>query len=233
MVRPHNAFLRDLNPDVFARLEGNLTLVSLQHGGRVQWNEIVTQWVYFPISCLLSNIATDRRSESVETSMGGNEGAAGLVEACSSGVSSVDCIVQVDGHAWRSPAAWCKQLTLTEPTFGAAAWRTAELQLIESRQSALCQAKHRVDERFARWIMESFDRSGGRNPLPLTQEFLGLMLGVQRTTITALASKLQSDGLIRHARGSIHILNAKGLEALSCDCRRLAKAQRARLGLTI
>ena len=60
---------------------------------------------------------------------------------------------------------------------------------------------HKVEERFARWMMESYDRSAGRNPLPLTQEFLAAMLGVQRTTVSQFAGELQRKGLIRYHRG--------------------------------
>ena len=145
----------------------------------------------------------------------------------------MDCKVQVNGRAWRSPAGFCRKLALSDQSFAARTLKLAELQLIESRQSALCQAKHRFDERFARWVLESLDRSGGRNPLPLTQEFLADMLGVQRTTVSGIAGILQRKGLISYRRGQLEIVQLRGLEALACDCRALAKVQRERLGFEV
>ena len=233
MSRPENAFLLSLSDSIYARLGEQFHSVDLPHGVEIQRNELNTGWVYFPTSAVLSMIASDRSAQTAETSMVGREGAAGLIEACGSGMSTIDSVAQVDGHAWRTPAAWCRKLALEEPDFAAAAWKIAELQLAESRQSALCQAMHKVEERFARWMLESFDRSGGRNPLPLTQEFLAAMLGVQRTTVSQFASELQRKDLIRYRRGQVEILDTAGLERLACDCRVLAQQQRARLGFSI
>ena len=140
--------------------------------------------------------------------------------------------MQVDGRAWRATAAHCRQMAGSDLHFSATAWRLAELQVAESRQSGLCQAMHTVEQRCARWLMESFDRSGGRNPLPMTQEFLAAMLGVQRTTVSAFASQLQREELIRYRRGQIEIVNTSGLESRACECRRVIRAERGRLHLS-
>ena len=214
------------------RLAENLDRVDLKLGQQLQRQGVRTEWVYFPESCLLSMILLSTGGQSVETSTVGVEGAAGLLEACGSGVSSVDCVVQVDGEAWRCPAAHCRRLAMTDPEFNAAAWRAVELQMAESRQSGLCQAMHSVEARFSRWLCESFERSGGRNPLPLTQEFLAAMLGVQRTTVSAFASQLQREGLISYSRGRLMIDDLAALEARSCECRCAVQAERERLRLT-
>ena len=228
--RPENAFLRDLSPQSFARLREQLGLVELTLASKLQRNQIATEWVYFPVSGLLSLISEDGEGQSVETSMAGNEGAAGLLEACGSGVSSVDCVVQVDGRAWRAPAAHCRHLTASDPAFAAIAWRLIEYQTAECRQSGLCQAMHSVEQRFARWLLESRDRCGGRNPLPITQEFLAAMLGVQRTTVSAFAAELQRKGLISYRRGRVELIDRERLEATACECRAVMAEQRQRLG---
>ncbi len=89
---------------------------------------------------------------------------------------------------------------------------------------------HPVEQRFARWLLESFDRCGGRNPLPMTQEFLAAMLGVQRTTVSSFAAGLQRKGLINYRRGRVEIVDRDGLEGLACDCRKVIVRQRERLG---
>jgi CRP-like cAMP-binding protein len=228
--RPHNAFLRDLNAETFDRLSPHLTEVGLRLGDFVHHAEESVEWVYFPQTCLLSMIATGPSGQTVETSMSGNEGAAGLLEACASRVSGVDCVVQIDGRAWRASAVICRALANSDHSFSSSVLKLAELQLAESRQSVFCQAVHGVEQRFARWMGESSDRCGGRNPLPMTQQFLAAMLGVQRTTVTAFASLLQRQGVIRYRRGVLEIADRPKLEALACECRQQTILQRKRLG---
>lgn len=231
--RPNNAFLLGLDTAGYARLSENLIPVELVLGTRLMDQGDAAKWVYFPESCLLSLISLSRGGQGVETSMVGSEGAAGLLEACGSGQSSVDCLVQVDGRAWRSPADLCRKLAYSDDAFAARAWRLVELQTAESRQSAVCQALHQVESRFARWLLESLERSRGRNPLPMTQEFLAAMLGVQRTTVSGFASQLQKEGLITYNRGRLTVDDVEGLERVACECRRTTSAQRARLGFSV
>jgi CRP-like cAMP-binding protein len=230
--RPKNAFLRNLSSDSYDQLREHLVPVDLSLSAYLQHDEERTEWVYFPEASLLSMIASNSAGELVETSMVGNEGAAGLTEACGSQHSSVDCVVQVDGRAWRAPATICRNMARSNQDFSVSAWRLAELQLLESRQSALCQAMHTVEPRFARWLLESVDRCGGRDPLPMTQQFLAAMLGVQRSTVSMFASALQRKEIIRYRRGRMDILDRPELEKLACDCRANTLKHRARLGFS-
>ncbi|WP_158918823.1 Crp/Fnr family transcriptional regulator [Caulobacter sp. S45] len=95
--------------------------------------------------------------------------------------------------------------------------RHAQAQATLSEQSAACNAVHHVEARLCRWLLMSRDRAGA-NMLPLTQEFLSFMLGVQRTTVTAAARSLQSAGLIRYSRGRLELLDIAGLEEGACEC---------------
>ena len=164
-------------------------------------------------------IASDRLGRRVESAMIGNEGAGGLMETCGSGTATLHCVVQVDGQAWRAPSSLCRELALSGEGFARRAWTAAELQMFEARQSAFCQARHTVEARFARWLLESLERSGGRNPMPLTQEFVAAMLGVQRTTVSGFASQLQREGLITYHRGSLTLVDEAALERRACECR--------------
>lgn len=231
--RPLNSFLRSLSDRSFAELAAQLTPVDLKLGVHLQHDGEKTEWVYFPETSLLSMIVANAAGEMVETSMAGREGAGGLMEACGSQISGVDRIVQVDGGAWRAPSAFCRTLAFEDPDFSASAWRLAEFQLLESRQSALCQATHTVERRLARWLLESVDRCGGRDPLPMTQEFLAAMLGVQRSTVSMFASGLQRKNFINYRRGRIEIVSREGLEGQACDCRQMTERHRARLGFSL
>ena len=76
---------------------------------------------------------------------------------------------------------------------------------------------HELEERLSRWLLQSRDLLQS-DTLPLTQEFLSQMLGVQRSSVTMVSRKLQESGLIRYRRGHIHVLDTDGLQDSSCEC---------------
>jgi hypothetical protein len=88
---------------------------------------------------------------------------------------------------------------------------------IQAQQSAACHAVHTVEARLCRWLLQSQDITESE-VVPLTQEFLSHMLGVQRTSVTLAAQTLQKAGLIRYSRGVITIVDRAGLKEASCEC---------------
>ena len=95
--------------------------------------------------------------------------------------------------------------------------RYSDLLLAQVQQSVACNVLHSMEARLCRWLQQAHDCMDG-NAIPLTQEFLGQMLGVRRTTVTLAAQLLQSAGLIRYRRGHIQIMDRPALEELSCEC---------------
>ena len=91
-----------------------------------------------------------------------------------------------------------------------------------------CNRVHRVEQRCARWLLQTHDRVGSDQFL-LTQEFLSQMLGVRRARVSAAAGLLQKAGLIRYARGRITVLDRSGLESAACECYRVIKGEFDRL----
>ena len=87
----------------------------------------------------------------------------------------------------------------------------------QTQQVAACNALHELEERLSRWLLQSRDLLQS-DILPLTQEFLAQMLGVQRSSVTLVARKLQEAGLIRYRRGHIHVLEIEGLQDSCCEC---------------
>ena len=85
-----------------------------------------------------------------------------------------------------------------------------------------------IQSRFCRWLLRARDLSGG-DSLPLTQEFLAEMLGVRRTSVTAVALTLQQAGLIKYSRGNIQISNVEGLRGAACECYEAVKSHYSRL----
>ena len=107
-------------------------------------------------------------------------------------------------------------------------WDDIEALLIQVQQSVLCNALHPVESRLSRWLLLMQDRAD-TDTLPLTQEFLAGMLGVNRTTVTSAARHLQSVGLISYRRGVVHIRKRAALEDASCECYRIARSHYQRL----
>ena len=88
-------------------------------------------------------------------------------------------------------------------------------------QSTACNAIHSVEQRLARWLLMAQDRMGS-DEFPLTQEFVAMMLGASRPTVSVVAGTLQKAGLIKYRHGRVTILERKTLEAASCECYRAA-----------
>jgi CRP-like cAMP-binding protein len=91
-----------------------------------------------------------------------------------------------------------------------------------------CNRLHNVEQRFARWLLEVYDRIDTMD-LRLTQEFIGEMLGAHRPTVTDIANKLEEQGLITLQRGLIRISNVEGLERIACECYTVVKEEYDRL----
>jgi CRP-like cAMP-binding protein len=228
---PANRFLLNLDDDVYAALAPHLAPVALEVGQCLFSSGDIVSWVYFPADAVLSMISASSSGDRVETSMIGREGGAGLIEVVGSGVAAISCVVQVPGVGHRAPANVIRQLA-ADPRFARQCWLLIEFVMFESRQSGLCQALHAVEPRLARWLLECAERSGPRTVLPLTQEFLSAMLGVQRSTVSTFCAHLQKDDLIRTRRGKIEIVSSEGLEARACECRTAVREQRERLGFS-
>ena len=220
MERPDNALLRSLSDGDFARLQPHLREVTLELGDVVYGPGDPVEQVVWVETGLLSIVASSADGQSVETSMIGREGASGLVEACGRGTSYQTVLVQVEGRGWRAPAGVCRELAEQGASFRKMVWGYTEIMLAEARQSVVCQAMHQVEGRCARWLLETRDRSGKGDTLPLTQEYLAAMLGVQRSTVSPIAGALQRRGLNQYNRGRIDIPDPEGLEAAACVCRR-------------
>jgi CRP-like cAMP-binding protein len=95
--------------------------------------------------------------------------------------------------------------------------RFAQSNASQADQSAACNALHNVTARLSRWLLMTDDRVGN-DMVPLTQEYLAVMVGVQRTTVSAAAAELKASKLIRYVRGRIEIIDRPGLEHRACEC---------------
>ncbi len=127
------------------------------------------------------------------------------------------CFMQIGGHALRMEFKAFAEIYAEEEEIRRSILSYAQYQASMSSQIVGCNRLHDVESRLARWLLIVSDRIGGP-VLKLTQEFLAQMIGSRRTTVTEVAGALQKRGLIRYARGTVHILDRPGLEASTCEC---------------
>ena len=225
-IAPDNALLRSLSTTDLEKLEPDLQLVDLKTGTTLYEMDDPVEWVYLPEVGLLSLITVMASGEAIETSIVGREGGVGFIEALGSGTIFSRVIVQVPGKAYRLHARPYREAFDSSATMRKAVHRQIELLQAEARQAIACHGLHKVHPRFNRWLLECQDLAGGMRVMPLKQEFLAVMLGVSRTTVTRIALEAQKRGLLRYVRGSVEILDRDGLERGACECR--ASVQRLR-----
>lgn len=215
--RRGNLILGGLPAPSARELDRYLRVVQLEAGTTlVEQDEPITQFV-FPFSAAISLLTVLDSGAVHEHIMVGHDGMIGFASLLGERLSPFRGLVQVSGEA--------AVLTLSDapPNVLAAlervAGRYAVMMLRLTGQAATCSSHHLVEQRIARMLLR-LDDVTGRPDLPITHEFVALLLGVQRQTVTLAAGKLQKDGLIRYGRGQITIVDRPGLEAASCECYR-------------
>jgi len=226
---PDNALLRSLSAADLDALEPHLTLMDLKTGAVLYEMEDAVDWVYLPEIGLLSLITVMVTGAALETSIVGREGGVGFIEALGSGTMFSRVIVQVPGRAHRVRAGAYRQAFDASAAMRQAVHQQIELLQAEGRQAIACHGLHDVKPRFNRWLLECQDLAGGMKIMPLKQEFLAVMLGVSRTTVTRIALEAQQLGLLKYARGSVEILDRAGLENGACECRASVQHMRREL----
>lgn len=154
---------------------------------------------------------------SVETATVGHEGAIGGVVSQGYLPAFTWCVVLVEGASLRMEAKRLQEAKRTSPTLNDLFVRYTDCLLAQVLQSVACNASHPIDQRVLRWLLGLQDRVG-TDALPVTQVVLGNMLGIGRTYITGVLSRLQDQGLIHVGRGRIHMLDRSRSEEACCVC---------------
>ena len=173
--------------------------------------------VYFPETGMISLIANLADGGQAEVGVVGREGMLGTALLADVETSFIEAMVQVPGSALRMPARQFRDEIRADAALRTLALRYIEAMQAQVMQTAGCNAHHALEQRLARWLLMAHDRVQGDH-LPLTHDFIAVMLGVHRPSITVAAGLLQRGGLIRYTAGHIVVQDRAGLEALSCEC---------------
>jgi CRP-like cAMP-binding protein len=212
-----NKLLSSLPRDQFDLLAPHLVTQSLEQGLVLIEAGDEVDYVYFPHCGMLSLLAVLKDGKAIETATVGREGVVGAMAGLGLHKSLVRAVVQLPIGATKIAATQFRKAAAISDAIRNFCVQYNEVLLSQARVTAACNAMHLIEARFCRWLLQSADRAGN-STVNLTQEFLAEMLGVRRTSVTEVASKIQSTGAINYSRGVINILDRPALEKLSCEC---------------
>lgn len=219
-----NSLLAALAQADLAALLPALTETSIERGEDLFNPDDPATHVFFPSTCVLSVVTHMSSGQYVESSTVGPETATPLLAALAQQPVKARIFAQIGGGAIRVSSAMLLARAQENPALMTLLLRHAAAIGFQAEQGVACNVLHDAPQRLARWILMTQDRTGGRT-LPLTQDYMAVMTGVQRTTISVVANQLRAAGLIRYSRGALEVLDRSGLEAYACECYRAIREE--------
>ena len=184
--------------------------------------------VYFVEEGMVSLVQPLENGAMIEVGMIGREGLVGLPVLLGADSSPLEAMVQIPGSALRMPASAFRKEVGRRPALLAVLLRYVQALHVQVSVTAACNGRHTVQERLARWLLTAHDRSTS-DQLPLSHEFLSMMLGVRRAGVTVALGALRAADLIRKTHGQVNVIDRAGLEKASCECYRTVRNEYARL----
>jgi CRP-like cAMP-binding protein len=194
-------------------LEPNLAPIELPVRKPLEGRKKRIEHIYFIESGLASVVANGAKNPGIEVGIIGREGMTGLAVVLGDDRAQHETYIQVAGKGLRISAAHIREAIDKSTTLHRVMLQYANAFLNQTTSTALANGRSKIEERLARWLLMAHDRLDGE--IPLTHEFLGLMLGTHRPGVTNAVNALRDDGLIAPRRGGITILDRKTLEKRS------------------
>ena len=225
---PANRLLALLPAEDYKRLRRHLEPIELEYRKSLYRAHRKIDYVYFIETGVGSLVNTMANGDAAEVGTIGNEGVVGLPLLLGDDRAPTSVYVQVPGSGLRMKAsAFCKELAGSATT-RAVMHLYAHAFFNQVAQSAACNQFHSLEQRCCRWLLMTRDRMPS-DAFLLTQEFLAMMLGVQRTGVSFAAGVLQRAGLITYSRGNVKIIDRAGLQHRACECYGISKREFDRL----
>ena len=224
----NNHLLALLPSGEYERIITHLEPVSFKLGESIYESGAQLKHLYFPTTCIVSLLYTMEDGASAEIGVVGNEGVVGIALFMGGDTTPNRAIVQSAGSALKMKARALQEEFLRGGEFQLSLLRYTQALITQISQTAVCNRLHPIEQQLCRWLLLSHDRLQS-DELKMTQELIANMLGVRREGVTYAAGRLQTNGLIKYARGRITILNREGLEASACECYQVVKDEYDRL----
>jgi CRP-like cAMP-binding protein len=228
----YNQLLAALPPANYRRLTAHLRMKIVKTGETLQRHGARITRVYFPNGGVFSVTNQMRDGALVEVATVGQEGMLGVGVFLGDPMGAGRTFQQVPDGAvpWLGVAHFLEETRSPGP-FRDAVRLYAQANLLQVMQSTACNALHDVTQRCCRWLLQTHDRVEG-DDFPMKHEFLAIMLGVRRPTVTVVMQALQRAGLIASRYGRIGIVDRMRLEETSCECYEVIRAHFQRLRLS-
>ena len=214
-----NGLLASLPPNEVKRLQRHFEPVDLPLRRELYAANRPIEHVYFLHTGVASLVRDMQEGDIVEIATIGHEGLVGIALVLGGSQMASRAFMQVPGEGVRIAADVFLNELESSPALHRRLLRYALALFAQVSLTAACNRTHTVERRCARWLLMTHDRVDS-DAFLLTQEFLGQMLGVQRPTVSIAAGMLQKAGLITYSRGTVTVLDRKGLEEMSCECYR-------------
>jgi CRP-like cAMP-binding protein len=212
-----NRLLSILPPEERSFIEPHLELVSFPVGHFVALAGDALKRCYFPNNGMISLLAETQDGGAVEIGFAGFEGMVGIPLLLGKNAMPYQALVQAPTEGYVVDTGRVLQLFARRGIFHDAVLRYSYVEIRQLAQTAVCNHFHSIQSRMCRWLAVMCERSGHRQ-VKLTHEFLAHFLGVQRTSIGAIANALQREGIIDYSRGKIEILDLERLQMNACEC---------------
>ena len=212
-----NRLLTSLPDEDYQNLLGNSERTDLVYGSTLYKAGAVIRHVYFPESGIVSLLSAVDGGQTLEVGIVGSEGMIGLPAFLGATTSNDIALVQGAGFALRMTTADFVKECETSNKLQQVLKRFVQSLMTQAAQSAACNRFHPVEARMARWLLMTNDRMK-TGVFQITQDFLANMVGVRREAVNKTARSFHERGLISYNRGSLSILDVKGLKAVACGC---------------
>lgn len=222
-----NKLLQKLTTADFEAVWPRLERVDLELKQQVLTRGEVIAFVYFPETSVCSLLAQTDHVQPIEVGMFGFEGMSNMVVRAGDR-TALSSVVQVAGEAWRITAENFSSLLHSQPSLNEMALRYKEASAIQFAYTAFAHGSFTIEERLARWLLMSHDRSR-RETIPMIHEFLAAMLAVRRSGVTTAMHVLEGYGAIKAIRGAITIRDRPKLLELAGESYGVPEAEYDRL----
>ncbi len=215
---PENLILKGLPSEIRRSVEASLRPVVLNKEQFLYQEGDELEYIYFPVTAVVSEFKILEDGRMVEIAVTGREGAIGLSSLFSDSHTAPNCTqVSQAGTALRLDAETFEKLIKANDQLRASLSQFVDLYIRQISQKAICNMYHSVKERLCTWLLMVHDRCG-RSTLNLTHEQIARTLGVYRPSITCIAQELRTRKLINYSRGGISIVDRKRVEQAACSC---------------
>jgi CRP-like cAMP-binding protein len=218
-VSTQNHILQQLPAEALARLKPSLSRIRLRRRDILQEINETVDTLTFIEHGLVALLARTQVDGLVGVGIVGHSGMVGISALLGTAHAPYRCEVEVEGEALCIGAAPMRR-AMDDPAVRQPLMNHVQSLLVQNAQTALCNVRHDLVQRLARWLLTAHDRLDG-SVIPLTHALLSTMLGVRRAGITAALSHLEDIGAIAKNRGAITVVNRSLLERRSCECYRV------------